>query len=180
MLEDKHLLVNVRSGNKKALHAIYEKYKNTLLTIAEAMLNDTSAAEEVLHDVFVSFAGRTGNLTLHESLKDYLITSTISRVRDKFQARTFQVVSLAGKASVKSQQDVPLKSAADNEMSLVLGKAISKISFEQREVIVLHLKAGLKFRQIARLQNISVNTAKGRYLYGLEKLCSLLNIEAAE
>jgi len=37
----------------------------------------------------------------------------------------------------------------------------------------------MRFRQIAKLQNISVNTAKSRYRYGLNKLRSLLDNEVA-
>jgi len=35
----------------------------------------------------------------------------------------------------------------------------------------------MKFRQIAQLQGVSVNTIKGRYRYGLTKLRSILNGE---
>jgi len=54
---------------------------------------------------------------------------------------------------------------------------LARLPFEQREVVVLHLRAGMKFRQIAKLQDISVNTIKGRYRYGLSKLRSILNGE---
>jgi DNA-directed RNA polymerase specialized sigma24 family protein len=42
---------------------------------------------------------------------------------------------------------------------------------------MLHLKGGLKFREIAKLQCVSVSTIHGRYRYGLDKLRSLLNSE---
>jgi RNA polymerase sigma-70 factor (ECF subfamily) len=55
--------------------------------------------------------------------------------------------------------------------------AMAQLPYEQREVVILHLRAGMKFRQIARLQDISINTIKGRYRYGLDKLRSILNRE---
>ncbi len=54
---------------------------------------------------------------------------------------------------------------------------MGQLPYEQREVVILHLRAGMRFRQIARLQDISVNTIKGRYRYGLDKLRSILNGE---
>jgi len=54
---------------------------------------------------------------------------------------------------------------------------MGKLPYEQREVVILHLRAGMRFREIARLQGISVNTIKGRYRYGLDKLRSILNGE---
>jgi DNA-directed RNA polymerase specialized sigma24 family protein len=39
------------------------------------------------------------------------------------------------------------------------------------------VEAGLSLAQIAALQKTSVNTVKGRYRYGIEKLRSLLDSE---
>ena len=56
--------------------------------------------------------------------------------------------------------------------------ALAELPYEQREVVLLHLRAGLKFNQIAKVQDVSVNTAKGRYRYALAKLRAILNGEA--
>jgi RNA polymerase sigma-70 factor (ECF subfamily) len=56
-----------------------------------------------------------------------------------------------------------------------LTNALAEIPYEQREVIMLHLKGGLKFRQIARVQQTSVSTVHGRYRYGLKKLRTILD-----
>jgi DNA-directed RNA polymerase specialized sigma24 family protein len=42
-------------------------------------------------------------------------------------------------------------------------------------VVNLYTQGDLTFRQIARIQNASINTVQGRYRYGLTKLRSLLN-----
>jgi DNA-directed RNA polymerase specialized sigma24 family protein len=49
---------------------------------------------------------------------------------------------------------------------------------EQRETIVLHLKGGMKFKEIARMQRIPLSTVQGRYRYGLEKLRTILKESA--
>ena len=43
---------------------------------------------------------------------------------------------------------------------------------------MLHLHGAMTFSAIAQAHDISANTAKSRYRYGLEKLRSLLNGEA--
>jgi len=40
----------------------------------------------------------------------------------------------------------------------------------QRQIIMLHLRGEMKFREIAVSLGISANTAKSRYRYGIEKL----------
>jgi len=52
---------------------------------------------------------------------------------------------------------------------------MAQLAYEQREVIMLHLRGDMKFREIAGLQGIPINTAKSRYRYGLEKLRTLLS-----
>ncbi len=57
--------------------------------------------------------------------------------------------------------------------------ALEKLPIEQREVVVLRLQGDLKFRQIAEMLDVSVNTAQSRYRYGMEKLRQLLAIKEA-
>jgi DNA-directed RNA polymerase specialized sigma24 family protein len=56
MLEDKRLITKLKRGDKDALCQIYEKYKENLLIIATSLLHDAGAAEDILHEVMVSFA----------------------------------------------------------------------------------------------------------------------------
>jgi len=73
--------------------------------------------------------------------------------------------------------DNPEKHIIEREELTRLRQALSQIPYEQREAVMLHLKGGLKFREIAKLQGLSVSTIHGRYRYGLDKLRSLLNSE---
>jgi len=54
---------------------------------------------------------------------------------------------------------------------------MAQIPSEQREVVGLYTQGDLTFRQIAALQNVSINTVQGRYRYGMTKLRSTLNGE---
>jgi len=56
MIEDELLKLRFKAGSVDALQRIYEKYRDYLLTLAMALLNDGATAEDVLHDVFVSLA----------------------------------------------------------------------------------------------------------------------------
>jgi len=53
-------------------------------------------------------------------------------------------------------------------------KALTQISDEQREVVVLRLYQGLTFREIGKVTGTSKDTAKSRMRYGLEKLRKIL------
>ena len=85
MLEDKLLIWKLKHGNKDALRLLYEKYKDSLRTIAGSMLHDTQAGEDVLHDVFVAFAENIRGLHIRTSLKNYLTACVVNRARDEFR-----------------------------------------------------------------------------------------------
>ena len=178
MLEDKLLVLKCRRGNKDAMCRIYGKYKDYLLTLAIGFLGEQATAEDVVHDVFVSFARSVRQLKLTGSLRGYLATCVRNLARDKIRARTRQAQVLDSMNPAILCSDNPAQSVIESEELTRLRQAISQIPYEQREAIILHLKGGMKFREIARLQGVSLSTIHGRYRYGLDKLRSLLNSEA--
>jgi len=66
----------------------------------------------------------------------------------------------------------------DSEQLRQLNDALDQLPEQQREVIILHLQGGMKFKAIAELQGVSINTVQSRCRYGLDKLRSILDSEA--
>ena len=178
-MEDK-LLVNRRNQkNKDVLCRIYEKHRNSLLVLGIALSNDVNTAEDAVHDVFVDFAGKLNDFKLTGSLKAYLAKCVANRVRDILRVKRNREKIL------DSRQDCPVsRSMADperlivcNEQLQLLSLALAQLPYEQREVIVLRMHGQMRFGTIAKYLGISVNTTKGRYRYGINKLRSVLNSE---
>jgi len=178
MLEDRLLIRKFNRGDGDALCRIYEKYRDDLLKVAVALLSDRSAAEDVVHDVFVSFAQSVGDFQLKGNLKGYLSICTANRARDKNRAmRRAPAVGLDEAEPVRTNKLRPDQSAVRDELSAQLAHAMAQLPYEQREVIVLHLQSSMRFRQIAKSKGVSANTIRSRYRYGLDKLRSILNGE---
>ncbi len=149
MLEDKLLIWKLKRGNRDALRLLYEKYKDSLRTIAGSMLNDTTLAEDILHDVFVSFAENAKQLQIKTSLKNYLIVCVVNRVRDEFRRAAPQTIELDKAGPISDDSNCPDEQLQASEKSRVLTNALAAIPYEQREVIMLYLKGGLKLRATA-------------------------------
>jgi RNA polymerase sigma-70 factor (ECF subfamily) len=177
MLEDKLLVLKCRRGSRDAMRRIYEKYKDYLLTLAKGLSNEQQAAEDVVHDVFVSFARSARQFQLTGSLKGYLATCVSNRVRDKIRAQTRKDQALESTNPAISDTVNPEQCLIEEEELMRLRKALNQIPYEQREAVMLHLKGNMKFREIAKLQGVSISTIHGRYRYGLDKLRSMLNSE---
>jgi RNA polymerase sigma-70 factor (ECF subfamily) len=178
MLEDKLLVLKCRRGSKDAMCRIYQKYKDYLLTLAKGLLNEQVEAEDVVHDVFVSFAHSAKQFQLKGSLRGYLATCVSNRARDIIRKKTRQAEDSASVNTIISDSGDPEQRVIKDEELSRLRQAIMQIPYEQREAIVLHIKGGMKFREIAKLQGVTVSTIHGRYRYGLDKLWSMLNSEA--
>ena len=176
MFEDKLLIYKFNRGDEDALRRIYEKYRSDLLKVAAALLNDRNSVEDVVHDVFVSFAKGVGNFRLKGSLKGYLSICIANRARDRNRAaQRKRTVGLDGVEQVRSDTNVPVRLALRSELYKKLDYAIAQLPCEQREIIILHLQSRAKFTQIAELKGLSTNTVRSRYRYGLNKLRSILD-----
>ncbi len=175
MVEDNILVWKFNRGSKDALRRIYEKFKDDLLGLAISLLRDRSLAEDVVHDVFVSFGGTVGSFGLSGSLKGYLSTCVANSARDRNRLRSPR---LAGPDVVETaccDSDGPIENAIGIEESGELQDLLARLPYEQREIIVLHLHHEMQFREIAKSLGISINTVQSRYRYGLDKLRSILN-----
>ncbi len=174
MLNDELLKLRFKCGSRMALEQIYEKYVDQMLTVAMSLLHDVHAAEDVVHDMFLRFAQSRASFRMGGNLKYYLATCVVNRVRDR-QRRQLLQDTVSEKLKQADQPRVPTERIICDELSQCAHQALEKLPYEQREALVLHVKADMTFTEIASLQGVSLRTAQGRYRYGLDKLRHHLN-----
>jgi len=178
MVEDKLLVFRFKQGRHEALRRIYDKYKVELLKLAVVLIGDVNTAEDIVHDVFVKFAQSAERIKLTGSLKSYLVTSVINRVRNQRRDNSRHcVANLEGADLLPSFEPGPQQWAILSEQLIVLGQALQELPYEQREVVCLREEMDMTFRQIAALQNVPIDTVKGRFRYAIQKLRSVLDGE---
>lgn len=175
MIEDELLKLRFKLGSEDALRRIYEKYLNYLLSVAMAFLNDAAACEDIVHDVFVALAQSPGTFRLHGRLKSYLATCVANRARDRRREGKRRADRLAAGVGPESQSDPPEDRLICDERAQQVYAALAQLPDEQRETVVLHIKADMKFKQIAEMQNASYVAVQARYRRGMDKLRSILN-----
>jgi len=176
-MEDRLLVIRCKRGSKEALRRIYEKYRKDMLILAIALLHNTSLAEDVVHDVFVSFVQALEKFRLTGSLKSYLLTCVANGARNINKAKYLRVIESNPEESNSSDKDNPSVSISCNEQLQQLSKAMTELPYEQCETIMLHFQAGMTFKAIADSLGVPVNTVKSRYRYGLDKLRIIMEKE---
>ena len=173
-MKDARLVRRLRRGDADALHQIYHRYRDDLLTVAMAISGDPHTAEDCVHDVFVHFATNPADLRSTRNLRGYLMRSVANRVKNWLQRERARPQPQNDEHDGCSQCDNPARRLVVAERSAQVFEALTKLPSEQREVIALHLHGQMRFREIATQLNLSINTVQSRYRYGIEKLRALL------
>ena len=178
MFEDQRLLNRLRAGDKDALRRIYEKYIDDLLRVATSLLSDIQSAEDCLHDVFVNFAGTIDGSMIHSNLKSYLISCVANRARDQLRSKARQSTYQPEQLCSPPVSTSPAKQLIDAEESVRVFEALAELPYQQREVFVLRIQGQMRFREIAGLLGLSINSVQSRYRYAIEKLRVILKQES--
>ena len=173
-MDDATLIQALRAGDWEAMRLLYGRHKDGLFTLARALLGDACTAEDVVHDVFVSFVESIEKYRVNGNLRGYLATCVANRARDRIRTAMRRASKPADLETGEKTWLAPEVEVIRQEETQRLRQALVELPYEQREVVLLHLQAGLTFQKIADLQGVSLSTAQGRYRYGLEKLRSLL------
>jgi len=177
MREDIQLVWKFKHGSEEALCRIYEKYNKDMLGLAIALSNNKNVAEDVVHDVFVSFAESIERIELKSNLRSYLLACAANHLRNRQRVKPHQTITEEAIENTSSQSDRRDNVVMAEEISQRINNAMAHLPYEQQEVVIMHLQGELKFKEIAKAQDVSVGTVQSRYLYGLRKLRSLLDGE---
>jgi RNA polymerase sigma-70 factor (ECF subfamily) len=147
MLREMHLVWRFNRGHTDALREIYEQHKHELVTLATALLIDKAEAEDVVHDVFVSFIHSRGRFRLTGSLKGFLVTCVANRARNRNKSkRNHNHGEADATEPAAPDYERPDLTAMFGEELKCVGGALAELPYEQREAVVLRLCGPIKAR----------------------------------
>jgi RNA polymerase sigma-70 factor, ECF subfamily len=177
VFEERLLVWRLRQGSREALCRIYEKYRDDMLRLAAGLVDNRTDAEDAVHEVFTSFVENSRSFVLTGSLKGYLCTCVANKARNLNRSRRLRGTASLDTAEPVSDMKRPDQWIVETDEFRRLHAAMAELPYEQREAVLLRLHGGMKFKEIAALQQTPLNTAVSRYGYAIEKLRSLVNGE---
>jgi len=89
-MDDRELLHRLKTGDQTAFDAIFRAHYPSLVSLAQGMLRDQSAAEDVAQEVMLELWRRRADVVIHESLRAYLIRSTRNRALNQIRHANVQ------------------------------------------------------------------------------------------
>jgi RNA polymerase sigma-70 factor (ECF subfamily) len=178
-MEDLLLLWKFKRGSREALARIYEKYVDKLFSLAAGLTGDIHLAQDVVQEVFTALARSADKIKLRGNLRSYLAKCVVNAARSRIRGEVRAAKRLHCFASelAGAAQGEPEEQVIADERARRVMTALAELPYEQRETVLMRIHEDISFKAIAKLQNISINTAQSRYRYGLDKLRSLLSDE---
>jgi RNA polymerase sigma-70 factor (ECF subfamily) len=178
-------LSRYRGGDAEALGRLVEEYRRPLYAFISRMLEGHADADEVFQDVWFR-AIRSLDSFRAGSFLSWLFRIAHNLVIDRVR-RGRPVVDLHATPG-ESEGDpldtrfaarglAPDDQVAGRDLGARIHEAARKLPAEQYEVFVMRTDADIPFREIARIQGTSINTALARMHYAVKKLRAELSAE---
>ncbi len=169
--DDGALLAAMARGNRRAFAILYDRYSPLFVGIARKLLDDSSAAEDLVQDVFVEVWRKAETYDpTRGSARTWLLVRLRSRAIDRCRSRTRHAVE---DESEQILQNVPVQQHEDTTLQADRTRArqaMNQIPVEQRQALELAYFAGMSSSEISAHLGVPLGTIKSRLAAGIQKL----------
>lgn len=171
-----------QNSDQQAFKELYLVYFDRLYKFALSILHSPEFAEEAVNDVFLNIWQKRHQLKAIENLRNYLFIST--------KNTAFNYLSKFRKERNASLDDVLVRFEADEltpetaffttDVRNEIEQAINQLPPKTKLVFQMAKIEGLKYKEIAEILNISVNTIDNHIATAIKKLSVTLKSFSGE
>jgi RNA polymerase sigma-70 factor (ECF subfamily) len=165
----------VAGGDEQALRALYDLLAPRVLGIAQQILRERSAAEDVVVEVFSQVWRQAQRYDAHKGSVTTWI-ATLARTRAIDLRRSLQrharreVLEADSLEELLDPQGSPFLVASDGDRAAVVRSALGRLPREQRRAVEAAFFGGLSHTEIAAALGAPLGTVKTRIRSGLSAL----------
>ena len=171
---DQQLILSYLDGNDKAFEVLLGRHQQKIYTSIYLFVKDDAKAQDIFQEVFIKIIDtlRRGKYNHEGKFSQWAMRIAYNLCVDNFRRNK-------RRPTLQTSEDFDifdvLKSPERNvEQNLIrsqthdkVRKLVDLLPAEQREVVILRHYADMSFKEIAKLTNVSINTALGRMRYAL-------------
>jgi len=166
----------ISKGNEKAFADLYSLFYHKLFHFATVITRSPEVSEELVEDVFVKLWSNRINVLGIKNLAVYLYVAvknkSLNAVAKKAQAfiqSPFDDVEIDISHSID-----PYNMLVTAEMLEKMRQAIENLPPRCKMIFKLVREDGLKYREVAEILNISVNTIDVQMAIAVKKICAAM------
>lgn len=172
-MKDSELIQRWLDGDEAAFHTLYDRYRLPLYAYLNRLAaGDSHLADDLYQQVWTRAVDRFDQYRESDRFLSWLFRIGHNLAVDHFRRR-----KTAAEEALDSPVEDEGESVADrldrDVISKALEDAIRDLKPDQREVVELR-RNGLPFKEIAAIQDVSINTVLGRMHYAVHHLREVL------
>jgi len=175
MISDYELITRFIKGEESCFEKLIHRHKNKVFAYISLYIRDQALAEDIFQDTFLKViqSVKSGKYADNGKFISWVMRIAHNLIIDHF--RRIKQMNTISNDNYESDLFNSKSFAEDNvEDDMIKGQIkkdirnmISHLPDDQREVVILRHYAGLSFKEIADITDVSINTALGRMRYAL-------------
>ena len=175
---DNQLLKEIKSGNTKALTALFNGYYQQLCRFIFVFIPDNEVVEELTANIFINLWKNKRNIIIQSSLHAYLYRSAKNQALSYLRKNKLQTLPIdEGFELSDKKNQTPESIYIENELNIEFVKAFQKLPPRAKLAFKLHRFDGLKYIEAAEIMGISVSAVEKNITLALKILHEeLINI----
>lgn len=174
---DSFLVLQYRSGNKKALELLVKRYHPKLCRHAYGYVKDMDSSKDIAQDSWSTIIAKMNGLRDPNSFGSWAMRIVTRKSLDFLNRNSRTRETLKQYESNSALNGIDEDRAHEIAM---LKKAIGALAHDHRVVLRLFYTEEYSLREIAEILEISVGTVKSRLFHAREKLKKILKTENHE
>ncbi len=172
--------LGIADGNEMMLGELYKVFHNKLRHFSRTLTRSEQIAEEVVDDIFVKLWTRRDKIKEIENLTVYLYIAVknqslnaLSRKAKELVSEPFDSIEIELKHSGRNADELMIT----KEMFHRMQKAVDDLPPRCKMIFKLVREDGLKYKEVAQILNIAVNTIDVQMAIAVKRICAALNLE---
>jgi len=162
------------SGDLGALAKVYEEHHDSIRAFARRLVGD-EAAEDLVHDTFLTLPKAARRWNGESSLRTFLIGIAVNHARHHVRAAARRRAAMRRWAAEPRSADLsPAEQLDQRVLSNLLVLALDKLSFDHRTVFVLCDVEERPAPEVSGLLGVPEATVRTRLFHARKKLRAIL------
>ncbi len=158
------LLSLISQGDQDAFRVFYEKTKTAVYGFALSLLKNTHDAEDIMQSTYVNIYRAAASYETFGKPMAWVITITKNLCLEKMRkSKHEEALPEFSDYSVRFSKEMNV------DDKLLIESCLNLLKLNERKIVVLHIVAGLKHREIAELLNMPLGTVLASYQRALMK-----------